>query len=84
MIGTSLIATVPTYDCWIAYLAAPVELCPDRGSSHRRQHEEHSCHQVIYFLNVYNFCGFGSGIRCFFDPRIRDPGWAKNQDPDPE
>jgi hypothetical protein len=25
----------------------------------------------------------GSGIRCLFDPWIRDPGWAKHQDPDP-
>jgi hypothetical protein len=23
----------------------------------------------------------GSGIRCLFDPWIRDPAWAKNQDP---
>jgi hypothetical protein len=22
-------------------------------------------------------CGSGSGIRCFFDPWIRDPGWLK-------
>jgi hypothetical protein len=22
-------------------------------------------------------CGSGSGIRCFFDPWIRDPGWVK-------
>jgi hypothetical protein len=22
----------------------------------------------------------GSGIRCLFDPWIRDPGWVKNQD----
>jgi hypothetical protein len=22
-------------------------------------------------------------VRCFFDPCIRDPGWVKNQDPDP-
>jgi serine/threonine protein kinase len=25
----------------------------------------------------------GSGIRCLFDPGIRDPGWVKSQDPDP-
>jgi hypothetical protein len=25
------------------------------------------------------FCG--SGIWCLFDPRIRDPGWVKCQDP---
>jgi hypothetical protein len=28
-------------------------------------------------------CGSGSGIRCLFDPWIRDPGKVKNQDPDP-
>jgi hypothetical protein len=32
-------------------------------------------------------CGSGSGIRCLFDPWIRDPRfctvWVKNQDPDP-
>jgi hypothetical protein len=28
-------------------------------------------------------CGSGSGIRCRFDPWIRDPGWIKSQDPDP-
>ncbi len=27
-------------------------------------------------------CGSGCGIRCLFDPWIRDPGWVKNQDPD--
>jgi hypothetical protein len=26
---------------------------------------------------------YGSGIRCLFDPWIRDPGWIKSQDPDP-
>jgi hypothetical protein len=25
----------------------------------------------------------GSGIRCLFDPRIRNPTWVKNLDPDP-
>ncbi len=25
----------------------------------------------------------GFGIRCLFDPWIRDPRWVKNQDPDP-
>jgi hypothetical protein len=28
-------------------------------------------------------CGSGSGIRCLFDPWIRDPGWIESQDPDP-
>ncbi len=25
----------------------------------------------------YQCCGPGSGIRCLFDPWIRDPGWVK-------
>jgi hypothetical protein len=25
----------------------------------------------------------GSGIRCLFDPWIRDPGWVKSKDSDP-
>jgi hypothetical protein len=29
------------------------------------------------------YCGSGSGIRCLFDPWIRDSGWVKSQDPDP-
>jgi hypothetical protein len=29
------------------------------------------------------FLTAGSGIRCLFDLWIRDPGWVKNQDPDP-
>jgi hypothetical protein len=24
-------------------------------------------------------CGSGSGIRCFFTPRIRDPGWSNGR-----
>ncbi len=28
-------------------------------------------------------CETGSGIRCLFDPWIRDPGWVKSQDTDP-
>jgi hypothetical protein len=35
------------------------------------------------FRYYYQCCGSGSGIRSLFDPRIRDPGWVKNQDPDP-
>jgi hypothetical protein len=26
---------------------------------------------------------YGSGIRCLLDHQIRNPGWVKNQDPDP-
>jgi len=36
--------------------------------------------QVFQFLQC-QCCG--SGIRCLFNPWIRDPGWIKNQDPDP-
>ncbi len=34
-------------------------------------------------LKQYYYCGSGSGIRCFFDSWIRDPGWIKSKDPDP-
>jgi hypothetical protein len=27
-------------------------------------------------------CESGSGIRCLFDPWIRDPGWVESQHPD--
>jgi hypothetical protein len=27
-------------------------------------------------------CGSGFGIRCFFDPWIRNTGWTKNLNPD--
>jgi long-subunit acyl-CoA synthetase (AMP-forming) len=37
--------------------------------------------KVRLSLNFYQCCG--SGIRCLFDPCIRDLGWVKNQDPDP-
>jgi hypothetical protein len=30
---------------------------------------------------LYKCCE--SGIQCIFDPWIQDPGWVKNQDPDP-
>ncbi len=32
-------------------------------------------------LACHLYCG--SGIRCLFDPWIRDPGWVRSQDPDP-
>ncbi len=32
---------------------------------------------------IFVVCGSGSGIRCLFYPWIRDPGWVKNQDPNP-
>jgi hypothetical protein len=32
--------------------------------------------------SLYQCCGSGSGIRCLFDPGIRDPGWVKSKDPD--
>jgi hypothetical protein len=28
---------------------------------------------------TYQCCGSGSGIRCFFTPRIRDPGWSNGR-----
>jgi hypothetical protein len=37
-----------------------------------------------YRIRIHNqCCGSGSGIRCLFDPWIRDPGWVESQDPDP-
>jgi hypothetical protein len=33
--------------------------------------------------NFFQCCGSGSGIRCFFGPWIRDPGWEKIQIQDP-
>jgi hypothetical protein len=35
----------------------------------------------FFWLSIGQCCG--SGIRCLFDPWIRDPGWVKSQDPDP-
>jgi hypothetical protein len=32
---------------------------------------------------IYHCCGSKSGIRCLFDPWIRDPEWVKSKDPDP-
>jgi hypothetical protein len=31
---------------------------------------------------IYDQC-CGSGIHCLFDPWIWDPGWVKNQNPNP-
>ncbi len=36
--------------------------------------------EVGFFYILIQCCG--SGIRCLFDPWIRDPRWVKNQDPD--
>jgi hypothetical protein len=39
---------------------------------------------LFSFAHSYDQCfGSGSGIRCLFDPWIRDPGWIKSWDPDP-
>jgi hypothetical protein len=39
---------------------------------------------VRYSTNILNqCCGSGSGIRCFFEPWIRDPGWVKIRIRDP-
>jgi hypothetical protein len=32
--------------------------------------------RMVYYRD--RCCGSGSGIRCFFDPWIREPGWKKN------
>ncbi len=45
-----------------------------------------SHHYAVRFSSdniITSFCRSGSGIRCLFDPWIRDPGWVKNQDPIP-
>jgi hypothetical protein len=36
---------------------------------------------IFYKRLCTKCCGFGSGIRCLFDPWI--PGWVKRQEPDP-
>jgi hypothetical protein len=36
---------------------------------------------AIKYITEKQCCG--SGIRCLFDPWIRDPGWVKSKDPDP-
>ncbi len=36
---------------------------------------------ILETLFPYQCCGSGSGIRCLFDPWIRDPGWVKSKDP---
>jgi hypothetical protein len=33
-------------------------------------------------ITKYQCCGSGSGIRCLFDPWIRDPGMVESQHPD--
>ncbi len=33
------------------------------------------------FVSYKQCCGSGSGIRCLFDPWVRDPGWVKSKDP---
>jgi hypothetical protein len=38
---------------------------------------------TVYDFTGTQCCGSGSGIRCLFDPWIRDPGWVKSKDPDP-
>jgi hypothetical protein len=36
---------------------------------------------ILFYMSSEQRCG--SGIRCLFDFWIRDPGWVKNQHPDP-
>ncbi len=45
---------------------------------HRDRQDSDICIKV---MRIHQCCG--SGIRCLFDPWIRDPGWVKNQDSDP-
>jgi hypothetical protein len=49
-----------------------VEKAPDPGSQIRIRKTGHGSNQCC-----------DSGIQCLFDPRIRDPGWLKYQDQDP-
>jgi hypothetical protein len=40
--------------------------------------------KIVFVLRGFRqCCGSGSGIRCIFDPWIRDPGWVESQHPDP-
>ncbi len=39
--------------------------------------------RLVNFLSLCIDQCCGSGIRCLFHPWIGDPGWVKNQDPDP-
>jgi hypothetical protein len=34
-------------------------------------------HFLSHEIKLTQCCGSGSGIRCLFDPWIRDPGWVK-------
>ncbi len=48
--------------------------------------DEDTRRQLLYIQEVELIrlcCGSGSGIRCLFDPWIRDTGWEKSQDLDP-
>jgi hypothetical protein len=40
-----------------------------------------TCNAIAAFpfgtFTNFQCCGSGSGIRCYFDPWIRDPGWKK-------
>jgi hypothetical protein len=43
---------------------------------------EHTETRKMFMISVANL-DRGSGIRCLYDPWIRDTGWVKYQDPDP-
>jgi hypothetical protein len=42
-----------------------------------------SYQKFAFAISTISVADPGSGLRCLFDPRIRAPGWVKNQDPDP-
>jgi hypothetical protein len=41
------------------------------------------CQRGKVHKHFHQCCGSESGIRCLFDPWIRDPGWVESQHPDP-
>jgi hypothetical protein len=72
-------------DCWIA-----TDLCCRRGAKWRLKWRKSWClsspselrrSRRRWVLIILIQC-CGSGIRCLFDPWIRDPRWVKNLDPD--
>jgi hypothetical protein len=63
---------------WI--LAEVLQLLVDPLQRHASQsHNSETAAELYKHLS----CGSGSGIRCLFDPWIWEPGWVKNQVPDP-
>jgi hypothetical protein len=68
----------------------------DPDPAYRKQKSTHVESSIIIISFVF-YCSYcekivnklsrkqcsGSGIRCLFDPWIRDPGWVESQHPDP-